>query len=44
MRTLLLILWLVGVALFSLLLFLALPFMMFREWIIKMIKRYETKG
>ena len=39
MRTLLLILWLAGVALFSLLLFLALPFLMLREWIIKMIKR-----
>jgi hypothetical protein len=33
MRTLLLILWLVGVTLFSMLLFMALPFLMFYEWI-----------
>ena len=38
MRTLLLILWLVGVALFSLLLFLALPFLMLREWMLKIVK------
>ena len=35
MRTLLLILWLAGVALFSLLLLLALPFLMLREWMLK---------
>ena len=34
MKTLLLTLWLIGVALFSLVLFLALPFLMLREWII----------